>query len=173
MPEETRQGLHRGAFRQPGKRRCGPGCTPATVGPLFACREFPGSASSLSGSFARLQLAPKTGPLKSSCSRHGSTCAERSRFPEEQIMGILRQAGVGVRGQDLRRKRGVLAAAFCRAWAKHGCGVVAERQGFLPVFKATGQPPGDSPPSGRPRARRQPVLFALCLWAAWPRAFRR
>lgn len=122
MPEETRQGLHRGVFRQPGKRRCGPGCTAATVRPLFACRKFPGSAPFLSGSFARLQLAPKTGPLKSSCSRHGSTCPERSRFPEEQIMGIVRQAGVGVRGHDFRRKRGVLAAAFCRARAKHAAG---------------------------------------------------
>ena len=61
--------------------------------------------------------------MKSSCSWHRSTGKKRSRFSEEQIIGILRQAGAGMRVKDLCRKHGIFDATFykCYKWrAKYG-----------------------------------------------------
>ncbi|MBD5647801.1 MAG: transposase, partial [Desulfovibrio sp.] len=45
---------------------------------------------------------------------------KRSRFSEEQIIGILRQAEAGIRVVDLCRKHGISDATFYKWRAKYG-----------------------------------------------------
>ena len=45
---------------------------------------------------------------------------KRSRFSEEQIIGILRQAEAGVRVVDLCRQNGISDATFYKWRAKYG-----------------------------------------------------
>ena len=45
---------------------------------------------------------------------------KRSRFSEEQIIGILRQAEAGMRVVDLCRRHGISDATFCKWRARYG-----------------------------------------------------
>ena len=45
---------------------------------------------------------------------------KRSRFSEEQIIGILKQAEAGVKVQDLCRQNGISDATFYKWRAKYG-----------------------------------------------------
>ena len=45
---------------------------------------------------------------------------KRSRFSEQQIIGILRQAEAGVKVQDLCRQNGISDATFYKWRAKYG-----------------------------------------------------
>ena len=45
---------------------------------------------------------------------------KRSRFSEEQIIGILRQAEAGIRVVDLCRRHGISDATFYKWRAKYG-----------------------------------------------------
>jgi len=45
---------------------------------------------------------------------------KRSRFGVEQIVGVLKEAGAGVRVGELRRKYGISDHTHCRWEAKYG-----------------------------------------------------
>ena len=45
---------------------------------------------------------------------------KRSRFSEEQTIGILRQAGAGIRVVDLCRRHGISDATFYKWRARYG-----------------------------------------------------
>jgi putative transposase len=45
---------------------------------------------------------------------------KRSRFTEEQIIGILKEQEVGAKTADMCRKHGISDATFCKYKAKYG-----------------------------------------------------
>lgn len=45
---------------------------------------------------------------------------KKSRFPEAQIMGVLRQAEGGMPVAELCRAHGISSATFCKWRAKYG-----------------------------------------------------
>ncbi len=51
---------------------------------------------------------------------------KRNRFSEEQIIGILKQAEAGIKGQDLCRQNGISDATFYKWRAKYGALEVLE-----------------------------------------------
>ena len=59
---------------------------------------------------------------------------KRSRFTEEQIIGILREQEAGVQTADVCRRHGVSSATFYKWKAKFGGLDVSEAELILPRF---------------------------------------
>jgi putative transposase len=53
---------------------------------------------------------------------------KKSRFSEEQIMGVLKQREAGVKTAELYREHGISAATFYQWKSKHGGMEVSEAQ---------------------------------------------
>lgn len=50
----------------------------------------------------------------------------KTRYTEEQIIGILKEAAAGVKVADLTRKHGISEQSFCRWKSKYGGMEVSE-----------------------------------------------